>query len=271
MARARHHPARPPAGDDDGAAGTGEGAASAGYRFGTPTRRRPRIVDLGADERPREKLLTHGAGSLGNAELIALLLRTGLAGQNVVEMSRDLLDAHGGTLAGLARATTDSLQSVPGVGPAKAAELAAVFELASRIARERVERACLDCPEAVYEFVGPAMSSLDREVVRVLLVNARQRHLRSEDVSVGAIDQAIAHPQLILKPVIASAAHGFFLIHNHPSGDPSPSAADRALTRNLGELCERLEVRFIDHVIVGSSNEGHVEEPYFSFREAGLL
>jgi len=244
---------------------------AAEYHIDNDKRKAKRIRDLGEDERPREKLIEHGARTLGNAELIALLLRTGLPGQNVVDLSRELLGAHGGTLTDLSRAQLAALQNTPGIGPAKAAELAAVFELAARLARERIMRARLDSPEAVYDFIGPAMANLDREVIRVVLVNARQRHIRTEEISVGAIDQCIAHPALILKPVITSSAHGFFLIHNHPSGDPSPSSPDRALTRRVAEACELLEIRFIDHVIVGSSTDSSIAEPYFSFKEMGLL
>ena len=115
------------------------------------------------------------------------------------------------------------------------------------------------------------MSGLDREVVRVVLVNTRNRHLRTEDIAIGSINECIAHPALILKPAIAHSAYGFFLIHNHPSGDPSPSAADRSLTRRLDEACKTMDIRLIDHLIIGSRNDDAVDGPYFSFREMGLL
>jgi DNA repair protein RadC len=240
------------------------------YHIDAERTRAPRIHDLGEDEKPREKLLAHGAKALSNAELLALFLRTGLPGSNAIDLGRQLLAAHG-NLNDLARTSLQSYQEIPGIGPAKAAELAAVFEMAARVARERIHRATLDTPEAVYDLVGPSMASLDREVIRVVLVNSRHRHLRSEDVSVGAISECIAHPAMILKPAIAHSAFGFFLVHNHPSGDPTPSSADRKMTRRIRDVAEGLQIRFIDHVIVGSPAEADVDEPYFSFREMGLL
>jgi len=241
------------------------------YQIDADKARARRIRDLGDDEKPREKLLAHGPSALSNAELLGLLLRVGLPGQNAVDLGRELLGANGGSLTDLSRAALSSLQETPGVGPAKSAELGAVFELAARLARERIHRAQLDCPEAVYDFVGPGMSSLDREVVRVILVNARQRHIRTEDVAIGSINECVAHPAFILKPVIAYSAYGFFLLHNHPSGDPSPSSNDRSLTRRLSEACALMDIKFIDHIIIGSRADDAVSEPYFSFQEMGLL
>ena len=143
--------------------------------------------------------------------------------------------------------------------------------MASRVAREKIHRTSLDSPEAVYDLVGMGMASLDREVVKVLLVNTRHRHLRTEEVAVGSINECVAHPGLILKPAVITSAYGFFLVHNHPSGDPSPSRADRKLTRQLKEAAGHMQVKLIDHIIVGSTAEADITEPYFSFREMGLL
>lgn len=245
-------------------------APAARYQIDARHTRAPRIHDLGEDEKPREKLLAHGPGALSNAELLALFLRTGIPGSNAIDLGRQLLATHD-NLNGLARAPLACYQQIPGIGPAKAAELAAVFEMAARIARERIHRTTLDSPEAVYDMLGPSMSNLDHEVIRVVLVNIRHRHLLTEEVSVGSLNECLAHPAMILKPAIAHSAFGFFLVHNHPSGDPSPSAADRKLTRKIKEVANELRIRLIDHIIIGSPAEADVEEPYFSFREAGLL
>lgn len=240
------------------------------YEIDAERQRTNRIHDLADDEKPREKLLAHGAGILSNPELLGLLMRTGLPGRNVVDMARDLLDEHG-SLNSLARASVTDYQNTPGIGPAKAVELAAAFELAARISRERIHRAVLDCPEAVYDLVGPSMATMDREVVKALLVNTRHRHIRTEEISVGSINECMAHPALILKPAIAHSAYGFFLVHNHPSGDPSPSTADRKLTQQLAEASKLVQIQFIDHVIIGSTAEADVIDPYFSFKEMGML
>ncbi len=240
------------------------------YKVAPPPAGAQRIRDLGDDEKPREKVLARGAGALSNAELLALFLRTGIPGSNAIDIGRQLLAGHG-SLNDLARAPVESYQTLPGIGPAKAAELAAVFEIAARIASERIHRVTLDCPEAVYDLVGPSMAGLDREVIQTVLVNTRHRHLRTEEVAVGSVNECIAHPALILKPAVAHSAFGFFLVHNHPSGDPSPSAADRKITRRVQEAAESLEVRLVDHIIVGSAAEADVDAPYFSFREMDLL
>ncbi len=259
-------PLSPP--NDPGADDAGDGTDR--YQIGARRTRAPRIRDLGDDEKPREKLLAHGPEALSNAELLALLLRTGIPGSNAIDIGRQLLATHD-NLNGLARTPLACYQQVPGIGPAKAAELAAVFEIATRIASERIHRAILDSPETVYDMLGPSMSNLDREVIRVVLVNIRHRHLLTEDIAIGSLSECIAHPAMILKPAISHSASGFFLVHNHPSGDPSPSAADHRLTRRIKEAATSLEIRFIDHLIIGSLTEADVEEPYFSFREAGIL
>ena len=220
------------------------------------------------EDRPREKLQTRGPGALTDAEILAIFIRMGPAGSNAMDVARDLLKAFG-NLQGVARATAKQLQEINGIGPAKATELAAAIELGSRLARQRGADRVLDTPEAVYEMLALEMQALDRERLVALLLDTKNRLIRIENISVGSLNEVVAHPREILKPAVIHSAHGFILVHNHPSGDPQPSAADRQLTRRLNEAADTLRISLFDHVIIGQENDRG--EPYFSFREAGLL
>lgn len=231
--------------------------------------RAPRIREIPETERPREKLTQRGAGSLTDAELIAIFLRTGTAGRNVIEVARDVLAARGG-LHALARSSVRELMNAAkGIGPAKAAELAAVFEVGKRLARGPGRRPKLDSPQAVHDLLAPECEALDRERLYVLLVNTRHQLVWTEVVSIGSLNESIAHPREILRPALIHSAFGFVLAHNHPSGDPSPSEADRRLTRRVHEAADLLQLRLVDHVIMGAREVGR--PPYFSFKENNLL
>ena len=228
----------------------------------------PRIHDMPQDERPREKLAKLGAAALDNAELMALFLSTGTRGRSAIEIGRDLIRKYGslGALGGLPVA---ELSREYGLGLAKASKLAAAFELGSRVAREQVRNTPLDTPELIHEFFGPQMRHLPQEQVMVAVLDARLRHMGSTVVSMGTASESAAHPREILRPVITRGAHGFVLIHNHPSGDPSPSRADETVTRRLLEAARLMQVEFLDHVIIGRPAAGR--SAYFSFREAGVI
>ncbi|MDD5200120.1 MAG: DNA repair protein RadC [Terrimicrobiaceae bacterium] len=231
--------------------------------------RAPRIREIPETERPREKLTQRGAGSLTDAELIAIFLRTGTRDRSAIDVARDVLEARGG-LHALSRATVRELvNSAKGVGPAKAAELAAVFEVGKRLARGSGPRPKLDTPQAVHDLLAPEFTALDRERLYILLVNTRHRLIWTEVVSIGSLNESIAHPREILRPALIHSAYGFVLAHNHPSGDPSPSEADKRLTRRLHEAADLFQIRLVDHVIIGSPDDGL--PPYFSFKENSLL
>lgn len=230
--------------------------------------RPPRIHDLPEDERPREKMAFRGAQALTDAELLAIFLGTGTVGRSAIDVGRELL-AEFGSLGGLSRRTLGELRKVKGVGFAKAVHLAATFELGRRLALEKFAERKVDSPEAVYELLGPEMRQLGKESLRVLLLNTRYHLIRIEEVSLGSLNECIAHPREIMHSCVTHSAYAFILAHNHPSGDPSPSRADRELTRRISEAAGLLQIRLLDHVIVGSAvAEG---DPYFSFREMGLL
>jgi DNA repair protein RadC len=226
------------------------------------------IHELPEGERPREKLARHGAASLSDAELIAILLRVGVKGTNAIELARQLLRDHG-SLAGLARCSVRELSKMKGVGLAKAVQLAAAFGLGHRLAQETISAQKMDRPELIYELLGAEMRALDRESLRAVLLDTKHRLLRVEQISLGTLNESIAHPREVFRPVLLHAAYAFVLVHNHPSGDPTPSEADRRLTRRLVEAAQLLQVRLLDHIIVGAPADGRL--PYFSFAEAGMM
>ncbi|NNE90630.1 MAG: DNA repair protein RadC [Verrucomicrobiales bacterium] len=234
-----------------------------------PVTASPLIRELPMKERPREKLLANGAGMLSNVELLALFFGTGRPGVSAIDLGRELLKRFG-SLRNVSRASVDELLDMNGIGPAKAAELAAVFEFAKRVARERYDSTPLDSPDAIFDLVGPAMQQLTQESVRVVLLNARNRLIRVDEVHLGTVNESIAQPRDILRKVLAGSAAAFVLVHNHPSGDPSPSRADLDVTRRVKRSADDLGVDFLDHLIVGSPDDSG-SEPYFSFREGGLL
>ncbi|MBS0660237.1 MAG: DNA repair protein RadC [Verrucomicrobia bacterium] len=223
---------------------------------------------LPAHERPRERLVAQGAAALQDAELLAILLGTGVRGTNAVELGRALLQKFGG-LSGLARCTVAELAGQRGIGPAKAVQLAAAFGLGARFARGEAESARLDSPAAIYGLLQAEMRLLSRECLRVVLLNAQLRLQRVVEVSSGTVNETVAHPRDVLQPVIQQGAYAFALVHNHPSGQADPSEADRRFTVRLAEAASLLQVKLVDHVIIGAPSPGR--SGYFSFREAGLL
>lgn len=227
-----------------------------------------KIREMPVDDRPREKLLARGADALTDAELIAIQLRTGLVGANAVQVAAKLLERFG-SLGGLSRCTLDELADIPGIGPAKAMQLVATFKLGQRLAKETYAQAKIDTPELVYELLSAEMRGLHKESLRVLLLDTRYRLIRTEQVSLGSVNESIAHPRDVFRPAVISSAYAVIVAHNHPSGDPSPSQSDHSLTRRLTEAAELLQIKLLDHIIIGAPAEGRL--PYFSFREAGVL
>ncbi len=227
-----------------------------------------KIQELPAAERPREKLAALGAGALSDSELIAILLRTGMVGANAIDVARDLLKKYQ-SLGGLARCTVAELAEIKGVGPAKAVQLAAAFGLATRLAREQLTKQKLDSPELVYALLGTEMRALSRESLRIVLLDTQLQLMRVEEISHGSLNESVAHPREIFRPALIYAAYAIIVVHNHPSGDPAPSDADRRLTTRLAEVARLLQITLFDHVIIGTGDNGR--RPYFSFREMGWL
>ena len=226
------------------------------------------IQELPEGDRPREKLARLGAGALSEAELIAILLRVGMKGVNAVELARQILLKYG-SLAALARCSVAELAKVKGIGLAKAVQLAAAFGLGQRLAFETISAQPMDKPELIYALLGAEMRTLERESLRIILLDTKSHLIRVEEISLGSLNETTAHPREILRPAIIHAAFAFVLVHNHPSGDPAPSDADRRMTRKIIEAATLLQIRFLDHVIIGAPREGRL--PYFSFLETGMM
>ena len=222
------------------------------------------LTDLPPDARPREKLLAFGPGSLADAELLALLLRTGLAGKSVLHLAQELLDQFGG-LAGLLKAELTDLARIRGLGPAKRAEIAAVLEIARRsLAQELRAQPVLDSPQAVRRYVQLELGHLPQEVFAVIFLDAKLRLLRLERMFAGTLTQATVYPREVARRALELGAAAVILAHNHPSGVAEPSTADRHITKRLQDALALLDIRVLDHLVVGAG------EPY-SFRENGLL
>lgn len=238
------------------------------FRFNARVPPTLKIQELQEDERPREKLAQHGAAALSEPELIAILLRVGTQGANAIDVARQLLKEFG-SLAGLARASVPELSRIKGVGPAKAVQLAAAFELGHRLAKHNSAREPVQTPEQVWTLLGGEMSRLNRESLRAILLDTKLRLIRVEEIALGSLNESIAHPREIFRPALLYAAYGVIIVHNHPSGDPTPSEADRRLTQKLRGAAELLSIALFDHVILGNGEGGRT--PWFSFREAGML
>lgn len=226
------------------------------------------INDLPDQQRPREKMAQAGAAALSDAELLAIFLRVGVKGESAIDVGHRLLRTHGG-LAALGGLAIAELSQEHGLGLAKAAQLAAAFELGARVARECATRVPLDSPELAYEIFAPQLRHLRHESLRVALLDSRLRATRFLTLSDGGLNETVAHPRDILHAVLLHRAYAFLLVHNHPSGDPAPSRPDRELTKRLAAAASLVQVELLDHIIIGRPSESH--DSYFSFREAGLL
>ena len=208
--------------------------------------------DLPADLRPREKLLTRGAAALGDAELLALLLRTGVAGTNVLQHAQQLLDTFGG-LAGLLQAGADDLKRVKGLGgSAKRAQLVAVLELARRaMAEQLAERTVFEAPDSVKRYLQLHLAGRPHEVFAVLFLDSQHRLIALEELFRGTLNQTSVYPREVVQRALHHHAAALVLAHNHPSGSVEPSRADEALTQRLKAALALVDVRVLDHVIVG--------------------
>ena len=223
------------------------------------------LKDLPADAQPREKLLARGPGALADAELLALLLRTGTAGRGVLQMAQEVLDAFGG-LAGLLHADADDLKRVKGLGgSAKRAELVAVLELARRALAEQLRtRPVFESPTAVKDYVQLHLAQRPHEVFAVLFLDSQHRLIALEELFRGTLGQTSVYPREVALRALHHHAAAVVLAHNHPSGSVQPSPADEVLTQTLKTALALLDVRVLDHVIVGPGQA-------LSMAERGLI
>jgi DNA repair protein RadC len=229
-----------------------------------------RIKDLPNNERPRERLAAQGADALSNADLIAILLRTGMKGMSAIHVAQQLL-AKFGTLENLARASLDEIRSIKGIGQDKAIALKSAFTLARRMAQElRNESPLLDTPERVADLLREDNRLYEVERFQVLLLNTRRKLIRVEQISHGTLDTLLVHPREVFKSAIASGAAAVVLVHNHPSGDPTPSESDIKVTRDLIRAGQLLKIEVLDHVIIGRATQERLKD-YVSLRELGYF
>jgi len=224
------------------------------------------IKDWPVADRPREKLLSTGPAALSDAELLALILRTGhsVSGGSALDLSRQLLNRFG-SLRTMASAATAELCEVPGIGPAKAAEILALGELSRRFAATPLSPGtCFTSSREVFAHFHERLRDRKKEVFFTLLLDSKNRVLREIQVSEGSLNASIVHPREVFQPVIRESAAAVLFVHNHPSGDPAPSREDLELTSRLRDAGALMGVRVLDHIIIGSGR-------YVSLADRGLL
>ena len=229
-----------------------------------------RLKDQPVNERPRERLAALGAEALSQAELIAILLRTGLRGSNAVEVGRQVLQKFG-SLQALAQASVEDLRGVRGIGRDKAVTLMAAFALARKMAAElQYESPVLDHPEGIVRLLRADNLSRHVETLQVLLLNTRRRLIRREEISNGTLDSLLVHPREVFRAAITANASAVVLVHNHPSGDPAPSEDDIRVTRDLIRAGQLLKIEVLDHIILGRATAERARD-YCSLRQLGYF
>ncbi|MGQ9678226.1 MAG: RadC family protein [bacterium] len=230
-----------------------------------PARRHFTMHDLPISERPRERLLRYGSDKLSGEELLAVLISRGTSGVPVRDIAHELL-VQFGSISAIADATVEELKKIPGIGMAKACQIKAAFELARRFQENLApdSRETLTSPEAVVRLIKPRLIEKNKECFFTVLLDVRNRHIRTEQISLGSLDATIAHPREVFDPAVHDHANTIIIVHNHPSGDPTPSADDISLTRRLRDAGEVLGIKILDHIVIAG-------DKFYSFREQGLL
>lgn len=229
-----------------------------------------RLKDQPTSERPRERLAEQGADGLSPAELIAILLRTGVQGTNVVDVAKMLVGRYR-TLSKLSQASLEDLQSIRGIGRDKAVTLVAAFALARQVAGElRIESPLLDHPEVIADLLREENRVREVETLQVVLLNTRRRLIRIEVISHGTLDTLLVHAREVFRRAISANASAIVLVHNHPSGDPMPSEADVKITRDLIRAGQLLKIEVLDHIILGHASTSRPKD-YASLRELGYF
>jgi DNA repair protein RadC len=215
------------------------------------------------DERPRERLLSHGPSTLSDAQLLAIIIRNGRAGRSAVDLGRELLERFG-SLAGIEQAGMKEICEVEGIGPAKAAEIKAAVELGRRYQKPSLAGASFCSSSDVAAYYRPRMKDLKKEIFRCALLDTKNALIREEVVSIGSLSASIVHPRDTFKAAVRESAAAVIFIHNHPSGDIKPSQEDILLTRRLVQAGEVIGIQVLDHIIIGDGD-------HFSFRDNGMI
>lgn len=221
------------------------------------------IQQLPTSDRPRERLSRYGADALSSAELIAIVLGSGMRGRSVLQLAQELI-AHFGSLENLAQATQAELRQIKGLGEAKALQLLAVFNLGLRTTRPPADPTPrIDRPEQIYQLLRDELENEKRELFVVVLLDIKHTVICHETVAVGTLSNILVHPREVFYPAIRHKASSIIVVHNHPSGDPTPSPQDRCLTAGLLESGRLMGIPVNDHVIIGRGR-------FISMREQGL-
>jgi DNA repair protein RadC len=228
-----------------------------------------KIMDFPERERPRERLRDRGSRALSTPELLAVLLRTGRAGVSAVELGTELLKTFG-SLEAVSRSSVATLARIPGIGESKAAQILAAFELGVRLQQHVTQKRVMESSLDVWNALGLEMVRYDQECVKVMVLNVRRELLVIETITQGTLNESLIHPREIFRPALSHQGYGIILVHNHPSGDPTPSRSDYEVTQQIKESGKTLEIPLLDHVILGSSGKEGVAS-YYSFRDAGIL
>jgi len=215
-----------------------------------------KIKDFPGNEKPVERLICHGANVLSDAELLAIILKTGRPGENVIDLSRRILSlSEDGSLWGLCDVTFEELKAVDGIGNVKAAQIIALCQLAVRIGMDksfRKKQNISSIPQ-LGEFLVAEMKWLKTEVFRVVMVDCRWNVLNIVQISEGSVDQSVVHPREVFAPAVKSHAAGIVLAHNHPSGNPTPSSHDFETTKRLVKAGEMIGIEVLDHIVTGNN------------------
>ena len=217
-----------------------------------------KIKDISIENRPRERLEKQGVGVLSDAELLAVVLGQGTKGENVVDMSNRLISKYG--VCKLSSCSLRELQEIKGIGKAKASQIIALFEFAKRHSASKANGKPIKSAKDVFEFVSPKLSGLDKECLMVLHLDSKNKVLKDEIVSVGTLNSSLVHPREVFKSAVKESSNTVILVHNHPSGDPTPSDEDKRVTESLFGAGELLGIKVLDHVIVGGGS-------WFSFND----
>ncbi|MEG2353709.1 MAG: DNA repair protein RadC [Clostridium sp.] len=222
------------------------------------------IKDLPENERPQERLLRYGAESLSNSELLAIILRTGIKNENVIQLSSRVIKSQGG-LNGLLRSTADDFQTIKGIGVSKTAQILAVAEISKRFRSYKSGEKCtVTKPKDAADLVMEDMKSLNKEILKVIMLNTKNVVLCIRDVSVGSLNSSIVHPREVFIEAVKKSAASIIICHNHPSGNPQPSKEDINITKRLKECGTLLGIELIDHIIIG-------EGTFVSLKEKGIV
>jgi DNA repair protein RadC len=220
-----------------------------------------RIKDISLENRPRERLEKQGAASLSDAELLAVILKTGNKKENVIDMSNRLISKYG--VDKLSSCSLKELQEINGIGKAKASQILALFEFNKRHNLAKQNGKPIKSAKDVYEYASAKLDGMSQEFFMILHLDSKNRIVKNETVSIGTLNASLIHPREVFKSAIRESANSIILVHNHPSGDPQPSKEDEEITERLFDAGELLNIKVLDHVIIGN-------EKYYSFKESKI-